>query len=82
MLSSNDYLLYRLIQERYQDLIREAEKESLVRCALSNRVQHTSLFKQAFCWLGNRFIAVGQNLLQRSETVQNDFAPAATNLAK
>jgi len=68
----NDQLLYQLWKEHHQDLIQEAEKERLIRYALSGRVIHSPFYKQTLCWLGRRLMAWGYNLLKRYEVEPGD----------
>jgi hypothetical protein len=82
MFPLNDQLLYQLQKQYHQDLIREAEKERLIRYALSGRVKHASFFKRTFCWLGHRLIACGHNLLKRYEAIPSDLSASTLDLAK
>lgn len=64
MFSLNDQLLYQLQKKYHQDLIREAEKERLIRYALSVRVKHASSYKRTICWMEHRLIAWGEQTNQ------------------
>jgi len=50
----NDQQLYQLAKNYHQYLIREAEKERLIRYAFSVRVKHASSYKRMLCWMGHR----------------------------
>lgn len=82
MFSLNDQLLYQLSKKYHQDLIREAEKERLIRYALSVRVKHASSYKRTLCWMGHRFIVWGHKLLKCSEGMPSDLSASTLNLAK
>ena len=59
MISWNDYLVK---QERYQDLLREAERQRLVRRVLAGRQRRQRAHCRAMNWLGRRMVAWGQRL--------------------
>lgn len=61
-------------RERYQDLLREAERHRLVRRALAGRQRPHRFFCQAMSWLGRRMVAWGQRLQERYGTAAT--APA------
>jgi len=52
MVSLNDHLLYQLQKEHHQELIRETEKERMIRDALFGQVTHASFYRRPLCWLG------------------------------
>ena len=49
-------------QERYQDLLREAERHRLVRQVLAGRQRRQRAYCRAINWLGRRMVAWGQRL--------------------
>ena len=73
---------YQFLKERHQDLIREAEKERLIRYALSGRLKHPPIYKRTLCWLGHRLIAWGDNLLKRFEAEPGDLSTSTLMLTK
>lgn len=82
MFSLNDQHFCQLQNLYHQDLIQEAEKEGLIRYALSSRVKHASFYKRTLCWLGHRLIAWGHNLLKRYEAMPSDLSASTLDLAK
>jgi hypothetical protein len=52
-------------QERYKDLLREAEGYRLIRKALADRPRRTYLHCQALVWLGRWLVVLGYDLLER-----------------
>lgn len=52
------------MQERYKDLLREAERERLVRQALAEREKCERFYCQALIWLGRGLVAWGWRLLE------------------
>ena len=72
MISFQDVLVQR---ERYQDLLREAERHRLVRQVLAGRQRRQRAYCRAMNWLGRRMVAWGQRLQE-----QYDAATAATAL--
>jgi hypothetical protein len=72
VVSWKDVLVQR---ERYQDLLREAEKHRLVLQALAGRQRRYHFYCRAMNWLGRRMVAWGQRLQE-----QYDAATAATAL--
>ena len=49
-------------RERYQDLLREAERHRLVRQVLAGRERRQRAYCRAINWLGRRMVAWGQRL--------------------
>ena len=82
MVSLNDHLLYQLQKEHHQELIRETEKERMIRDALFGQVTHASFYRRPLCWLGHRLIAWVYNLLKRYEAMPSDLSDSTLNLAK
>jgi len=62
MFSWNDVLAQ---QERYVDLRREAERERLVRHALTGSEKRTRSYRHVLTWLGQRLVAWGWRLQAR-----------------
>ena len=62
MLNWLDFLVQ---QERYKDLLREAEEYRLIRKALAGRTRRTRLHCQALVWLGRWLVVWGYDLLER-----------------
>jgi steroid 5-alpha reductase family enzyme len=54
-----------LHQERYKDLLREAERYRLVQQALAGRERHPPFYYRALTWLGGRLVAWGWHLQER-----------------
>lgn len=52
-------------QERYQELLREAERYRLVRQARAGREKRDSFHCRALTWLGRRLVAWGWRLQER-----------------
>ena len=52
-------------QERYKDLLREAERYRLVRQALAGRERRDRFHCRALTWLGRRLVAWGWRLQER-----------------
>ena len=75
MVSWEDVLAQR---ERYQDLLREAEKHRLVRQALAGRQRRHHLC-QVMNWLGRRMVAWGQRLQKQYEATAAATALQAAN---
>ena len=69
-----DWLTLTVAQERYRDLLREAERERFVRQALAERERPEPLYCQALIWLGRQLVAWGQHLQERYTPVME--APA------
>jgi len=61
-LNDNDF---RVAQERYKDLLREAERERLVRQILLDHRKRNHFSHQALSWLGRRLVTWGQHLQER-----------------
>jgi hypothetical protein len=59
VVSWKDVLVQR---ERYQDLLREAERHRLVRQVLAGRQRRQRAYCRAINWLGRRMVAWGQRL--------------------
>ena len=53
-------------QERYQELLREAQTERFLRQARTASPQYRRLRRRALIWLGRRLVAWGQSLQCRS----------------
>jgi hypothetical protein len=58
-------MVHLLALERNRDLLREAQRDRLVRLALAGRKSPEPLFLRALAWLGCRLIIWGQNLQKR-----------------
>jgi hypothetical protein len=55
-----------LIQEaRHQELLRQAERERLIRQALAGRKTSDSFYRRALTWLGRQLVAWGWRLQER-----------------
>ena len=52
-------------QERYKELLREAERYRLVRKVRAGREKRHLSYRQALAWLGRRLIAWGWRLQER-----------------
>ena len=52
-------------QERYKDLLREAEQERLIQQVLAGREKHDGFYRAALAWLGCRLVEWGESLQQR-----------------
>lgn len=61
-LGSRDYLVER---ERYKDLLREVERDRLVRRALTGREKRYRFYCGAVSWLGRWLVVWGWRLQQR-----------------
>ena len=53
-------------QERYQELLREAQTERFLRQARTASPQYRRLRRRALIWLGRQLVAWGQSLQCRS----------------
>jgi hypothetical protein len=51
--------------ERYKDLLREAERDRLVREKLAGRGGNAGFYCRALIWLGSRLVAWGWRLQER-----------------
>lgn len=60
-----NWLIFSVQQAHYKDLLREAEKDRLIRKALADRPKRTCLQHQALVWLGRRLVVWGRGLLER-----------------
>jgi len=60
-----NHMAYLICLERNKDLLREAEKDRLVRLALAARERRGLVFLRALAWLGRRLIIWDQNLQKR-----------------
>ena len=67
-------------QEQHKDLLREAERERLVRAALAGRRKRTRVFGPLLVWVGNRLIAWGRWLQARSGSLESNGATALTRM--
>ena len=56
-------------QERYKDLLREAEHCRLVRLALAGQERHDHFYCRALIWSGRRLVAWGVRLQARHGAV-------------
>lgn len=65
-----DYLVAR---ERYEDLLREAERERLVRQPLAGREKRHPFYSGALTWLGRRLVAWGWRLQHRYASYSRGF---------
>ena len=61
-------------QARYDDFLREAEKDRLIALALAYRQPQPRLHCRVLSWLGRRMIAWGTNLQKRYSTGIGPFA--------
>ena len=52
-------------QERYKDLLREAERYRLAQQALAGREKRDRFHRRALTWLGGRLVAWGWRLQER-----------------
>jgi hypothetical protein len=50
---------------RHKELIREAEREQLIRRALAGREKRDAFYRVALAWLGCRLVEWGESLQQR-----------------
>jgi len=62
-------------QERYRDLLREAETERLLRTAKDPTQSNHRFYGRALTWLGQRLVAWGLSLQKRFDTA----APASVS---
>ena len=76
MISWKDVLVQR---ERYQDLLREAERHRLARRVLAGRQRRHRCFCRAMNWLGRRMVAWGQRLQEQHSTATAAAALQAAN---
>jgi hypothetical protein len=51
-------------REQYQDLLREAERERLIRAARSGPAAGARLYCRAAYWIGTQLVRWGRSLLQ------------------
>ena len=58
-------------QERRKDLLREADRERIIRQALAGRDRRNHFYCQALTWLGDRLVTWGSRLQER-------YGPAPT----
>jgi hypothetical protein len=66
-------------RERYQDLLREAERHRLVRRALAGHQRRYHFYCRAMNWLGRRMVAWGQRLQEQHSTATAATALQAAN---
>jgi len=52
-------------RERYEDLMREAEQERLMRQMLAGRGTNDRLYARALAWLGRQLVDWGRGLQER-----------------
>jgi hypothetical protein len=69
-------------RERYQDLLREAERHRLVRQVLAGRQQRQRAYCRALNWLGRRMVAWGQRLQEHYGASAKAPALQAANCAQ
>ena len=63
-------------QEQHKDLLREAERERLVRAARAGRRRRTRVVGPLLVWLGNLLIAWGERLQARFGPLEANGATA------
>jgi hypothetical protein len=66
-------------QERHKDLLREVERDRLVRQALAGRAKRDHLHCRALIWLGRRLVAWGWSLQARYDAAVEVPALQALN---
>jgi len=71
-----DFFVYR---EHYKDLLREAERNRLVRQALAGRESRDRFHCRALTWLGRRLVAWGCRLQERYSAAATAPALRAAN---
>ncbi len=79
MVNWNDVLAQ---QERYKDLLREAEKAQLVRQAAAGRGRRDGLHRRVLTWLGLRLVAWGCYLQARYGVAVEVAAPCTEHSAR
>ncbi len=55
-------------QERYKEILREAERDRLVQQVLAGRERRDRFYRPALAWLGCRLVEWGKSLQQRYGT--------------
>jgi hypothetical protein len=73
MLNWQDIVMKR---EQYQDLLREAQRDRLVKQAQQSCEPGHSFYRQAFTWLGKRLVCWGLSLQARSGSTPATLEPA------
>ena len=63
-------------QEQYKDLLREAERERLVRAARAGRRRRSRVAGPLLAWLGSLLIALGRRLQARFGPLESNGATA------
>jgi hypothetical protein len=58
-------IIFLIHQERYKELLREAERYRLVRQVRTGHERRHLFYRQALAWLGRRLIAWGWRLQER-----------------
>lgn len=53
---------FRVAQERYKDLLREAERERLIRAAGLRQPRNWGLHRKLLSWIGDRMVGWGWKL--------------------
>jgi len=66
-------------QERYKDLLREAERARLVRQARAGQERRNHFYYRALTWLGRRLVGWGWHLQERYGTAAGAPALRAAN---
>ena len=78
-LSGRDFLVYR---EHYKDLLREAERNRLIRQVLAGRESCDRFHCRALTWLGCRLVAWGWRLQERYSAAAMAPALRAANRSR
>ena len=63
-------------QEQHQDLVREAQRERLVKQAQQSQGQGHPFYHRAFIWLGKRLVTWGLSLQARFGSMPATLEPA------
>jgi hypothetical protein len=74
-----DWNAVRARQERYQDLLHDAEKYRLTRQVLAGRETHNRFYCRAQIWLGRQLVTWGWRLQKHHGVVVEAFALQAGN---
>jgi hypothetical protein len=66
-------------KERYQDRLREAEKQRVIQQMLARRENHYRWYHRAVIWMGRRMVTWGASLLERHGAAATGRAAWARN---
>ena len=70
---------FRVAQERYKDLLREAERHRLVQESFPDRRKRNHPSHRVLSWLGRRLVAWGQHLQERFEAAAEAPPPQSAD---